>query len=389
MQNLKFDVKRSVFVCFAILILFLNIGSGVAQEPEFQVESTNLQVYRDGLVRVAQTLAVNESVAAVTLPLLVSSVDNLIVLDENQTVLDYEIDGIDLTVFTLGTTSVLLQYDTYWLTRKDFDVWSLILDTSYNITVLLPEQSTVIYLSEMPASIDTEGDQITLSLFPSQWEISYVFPLVPPADFQVSNLQATPPNVAVGEEVTVSVKVTNVGGQSGSHSLTLVINQTIEDTRTVTLSEGESTTEEFKVTKQTPGTYNIEIDGLVSEFTVREMDPNGTPSDGEPSDSIPLGYIVVAVVAVASILLAALILLRKREPKVEKISKAHPQLTQEEKDVIQFLAENDGKAFEAEIRERFPDIPRTSLWRLVRRLESLEIVSVKKIGLENRVELKK
>jgi uncharacterized membrane protein len=52
------------------------------------------------------------------------------------------------------------------------------------------------------------------------------------------------------------------------------------------------------------------------------------------------------------------------------------------------VAEKEGKAFEAEIRERFLDIPRTSLWRLVRRLEKLEIVQVKKIGLENRVELK-
>jgi uncharacterized membrane protein len=34
-------------------------------------------------------------------------------------------------------------------------------------------------------------------------------------------------------------------------------------------------------------------------------------------------------------------------------------------------------------------MPRTTLWRLVRRLEGLEIVEVKKIGLENQVQLKK
>jgi uncharacterized membrane protein len=67
----------------------------------------------------------------------------------------------------------------------------------------------------------------------------------------------------------------------------------------------------------------------------------------------------------------------------------NPQLNKEEKDVIEFLAENEGKAFESQIREQFPDIPRTSLWRLVKRLEKLEIIEVKKIGLENRVELKK
>ncbi len=57
--------------------------------------------------------------------------------------------------------------------------------------------------------------------------------------------------------------------------------------------------------------------------------------------------------------------------------------------MIQFIAERGGKALEAEIREAFPDLPRTTLWRLVRRLEKMEIVSIKKVGLQNQVELKK
>ncbi|MHC3129021.1 MAG: hypothetical protein IBV52_02980 [Candidatus Bathyarchaeota archaeon] len=386
---MKVDAWRTVFVGFAILFLFLSVTVAAADETEFQVESTNLQIYRDGLVRVTQTLIVNDTVPAVTLPLLNSSVNNFIVLDENQTVLDYEIDGINLTVFTLGTTSVSLQYDTNSLTKKDFDVWSLIVDTPYNLTVQLPEESTVVYLSETPTSIDMEGNKITL--FPNQWEISYVFPLTPPADFQISDLNVTPLEVEAGEEVTVSVKITNVGGQTGSYTLPLTINQTTEDTKTVTLEKGASTTTEFQVTRQTAGTYNIEIDGLVDEFTVRATASNGgTSSNGDSSSNMfPIEYLAAALVAVAAIFVAAFFLVRKRGPNVEKIFKTHPHLNKEEKDVIQFLAENEGKTFESQIREQFPDIPRTSLWRLVKRLEKLEILKVKKIGLENQVELKK
>jgi uncharacterized membrane protein len=382
---MKVDARRTVYFGFAILFLLLSATITVADESEFQVESTDLQIYRDGLVRVTQTLIVNETLPAVTLPLLNSSVNNFIVLDENQTVLDYELDDINLTVFTLGATSVSLQYDTHSLTRKDFDVWTFLVDTPNNLTVLLPEESTIVYLSEMPTSIDTEGNKITLSLFPSQWEISYVFPLVPPADFQISDLNVTPLEVQAGEEVTVSVRITNVGGQAGSYTLPLIINQITEDTRTVTLEKGASTTTEFKVTKQTPGTYNIEIAGLIDEFTVTAASSNGET----PSKMIPIEYLTAALVAVAAIFVAAFFLVRKRGPNVEKIFKAHPHLNREEKNVIRFLMEKDGKAFESQIREQFPDIPRTSLWRLVRRLEKLEIVKVKKIGLENQVELKK
>lgn len=381
---MKLGAGRVVFVGFAIFILFLSVTVAAADETEFQVESTNLQIYRDGLVRVTQTLIVNETLPAVTLPLLNSSVNNFIVLDENQTVLDYEVDGINLTVFTLGTTSVSLQYDTDSLTKKDFGVWSLIVDTPYNLTVLLPEESTVVYLSEMPTSIDTEGNKITLSLFPSQWEISYILPLVPPADFQISEFDVTPSEVEAGEEVTVSVTITNVGGQTGSYTLPLIINQTTEDTKTVTLEKGASNTTEFKIIKQTPGKYNVEIAGLIDEFTVKAASSNGAPSN-----LIPVEYLVAAAVAVAAIFVAAFFLVRKRGPNVEKIFTVHPQLNKEEKDVIRFLADNERKAFESQIREQFPDIPRTSLWRLVRRLEKLEIVKVKKIGLENQVELKK
>jgi uncharacterized membrane protein len=380
---MKLDSRQTVLIGFAIAVLLLSVTVAAADETEYQVESTNVQIYRDGLVRVTQTLTVNETIAAVTVPLLNSSSDNFIVLDENQTVLDYEVDANNLTILTLGATEVTLQYDTHSLTMKHGELWTFIVDTPYNITVQLPDASTVVYLSETPTAINMEDNQITL--FPSQWEISYVFPLNPPAEFQLSDLTVTPLEVKAGEKVTVSVKVTNVGGQSGSYAVSLMINQTIEDTKTVILEKGASTTTEFNVVKQTPATYIIEIAGLTSKFTVTAESSNG----GGSSNGFPIEYVVVALVAVAVVLVAVFFFVKKRRPDAEKIVKLHPHLNKEEQDVIQFLAENDGKAFESQIRERFPGIPRTSLWRLVRRLEKLGIVKVKKIGLENQVELKK
>ncbi len=296
-MNLKLGAGQTVFVGCLLFILLLSVPLTVADVTEFQVDSTSIQIYRDGLVRVTQTLTVNETLPVITFPLLNPSVDNFIVLDENQTVLDYEVEVVNLTVFTLGTTSVSVQYDTQYLTSKDAEVWTFIVNSPYNLTVLLPEESTIVYLSEMPASIDTDGNKITLSLFPSQWEISYVFSLTPPADFQINNLEVTPTEVKAGEEVTVSVRVTNVGGQAGSYNLPFTINQTVEDTRTVTLEKGASIITEFTVTKQTLGTYNVEVGGLVGAFTVSEA-----PSNGTHSDSIPTEYLVAAAAAVAVIL---------------------------------------------------------------------------------------
>jgi uncharacterized membrane protein len=147
-----------------------------------------------------------------------------------------------------------------------------------------------------------------------------------------------------------------VGGQTGSYTLPLTINQTLEATRTVTLEKGKSITTEFTVTKQTLGTYTVEIGVLIGEFTVSE-----SPSNGTHSDSIPTEYLVAAAAAVAVILFVIFLLFRRRGPNIEKIFRMNPQLNTEEKDVIQFLADNEGKVFESQIREQFPDIPRTRL----------------------------
>ncbi|MFC1487078.1 CARDB domain-containing protein [Thermoproteota archaeon] len=346
------------------------------------MDSTNLWIYRDGLVHVKQTVTVNETFPVIAIPLLHSSVDNFIVVDENQTVLDYELNGTDISVFTLGTKTVSIQYDTDSLTMKDAGVWTFLITNPWNLTVLLPEESTIIGLSGTPTSIDSEGNQIALTLFPDQWELNYIFPLTQPANFEISDLLITSTEAEPGEEVTISVTITNVGGKVGSYTIPLTIDQTLEATKTVTLEKGESTTAEFKVTKETLGTYNVEVDDLVDIFTISE-----TPSNGGYQDLIPIEILVVGAILVIALLIVVFLVFRRRGPNIEKIFKINPRLNREEKNVIQFLVENDGKAFEAEIRVKFPDMPRTSLWRLVKRLEKLDIVSIKKIGLENRVQL--
>jgi uncharacterized membrane protein len=346
------------------------------EDRGYDIESMELTVYRDGLVHVAQTLSVSETFPSVTLTLLSSSVENIMIVDENDTALDYDIAELDMTVYSLGATVVELEYDTTALTYKDAEVWTLDFDTPYNLTVYLPEDATLLFISDMPTSIETLGRKLALSLSPDSWEISYVLPIASLPDFRVTNLSVVPSKVSPGEKVTISATISNIGGSTGSHTVVLKINGATEATKTVTLDGEESTTVSFQATKEQPGSYNIELDGLMDMFTVRE------------ASLFPLEY--VALVAVPAVAFVGLVLLvRRRKPSAKKFFGVHPDLRQEDRDVIQFLEDKEGKAFESEIRERFPDMPRTSLWRLIRRLEKMDIVTIKRIGLQNQVELKK
>ena len=369
--------RREILVMVLFVAAFAFVSAASADVSEFEVESVSLTVYRDGLVHVAQTVAVNETVPSFALRLLSDSgiIENLVVADENLTALDYDATGQNITIYSLGAKAVLLEYDTASLTGKEAEVWTLAFESPYNLSVLLPEGSTIFGFNEMPDSIEINDGSILLSLSPGVWEISYVLPIVQPAEFAVSELSVNPTEFLVGGEVTVSVVVTNVGGVRDSYTVVLKVNQSTRDSETVTLGAGESTTVEFKVTEQTPGTYDVDVNGLAAEFTVKAV------------SQFPFLEVTAACAAGAAVLLF-LFLRRKGSVSVEKIFRSNPYLRDEDKAVIQFIAEKGGKAFEAEIRERFPDMPRTSLWRLVKRLEKMEIVKVRRVGLENQVELK-
>ncbi len=272
------------------ILLVSALTATVLAEPDFTVETMTITVYRDGLTHIEQTLTVDELLPEIDVPLLASSVENLIILDENQLAVDYQTNPANLTVFTLGAAIVTIEYDTIILTSKEADLWTLKFNNPYNLTLFLPKNSTVVYLNQVPNTINMTGDGLSLSLNPGQWEISYVVPL--------------------------------------------------------------------------------------------QQETQNTP--------FPIVYLVAAILVASVIIITVLLVVfRKRKINVKKILSRYPNLMSEDIAVIEFLAEKDGKAFEAEIREKFPDMPRTSLWRLVRRLEGLEIVEVKKIGLENQVQLKK
>lgn len=285
--------KASLTILF--LVLQVSAIFCVFAQQGFSVESTSMQIYRDGLISIKQTLNVEELYPQIIIPILDSSIENIIVLDQNQKVVDYEINNLNLTIFSLGATQISIEYETFALTNKEAEIWSIIIENQYDTKVSLPKNSTVVYLSEMPNAIDTQENIITFTLYPNQWEISYI--LSPSSTDDTDN------------------------GQT---------NQNL----------------------------------------------------------IPIEYFIAILGSVILIIILIFFFKKKRKPNIKKIFKACPQLSKEDKAVIQFLAENEGRAFEAEIRKKFPDLPRTSLWRLVRRLERMEIVEVNKIGLENQVKIK-
>jgi len=72
---------------------------------------------------------------------------------------------------------------------------------------------------------------------------------------------------------------------------------------------------------------------------------------------------------------------------VGKILEEKPHLRPEDRQVLNFLVEKEGAAFESEIRSKF-QLPKTTIWRLVKRLEREELVEIRKAGGQNLIKLR-
>ncbi|HJH30652.1 MAG TPA: S-layer protein, partial [Methanosarcinaceae archaeon] len=90
------------------------------------------------------------------------------------------------------------------------------------------------------------------------------------AKFEFSNLVISPLEVKAGKDVTITLNASNTGTADGDYNVDLMINGNLTESRQVTLAMDESTTIEFTVAKDEPGTYLVEVHGLSGDFEVLE-----------------------------------------------------------------------------------------------------------------------
>jgi len=127
---------------------------------------------------------------------------------------------------------------------------------------------------ELGSVVDAENNAVTAFIehFTTFAIIGMVPPPPPPVpvEFVVSGLAITPGEVYVGESVSIMVMVANTGGESGSCNVTLKINGTVEEVKKVTVNAGLSKEVTFITSKDTAGTYLVNVNGLTGSFTVKE-----------------------------------------------------------------------------------------------------------------------
>lgn len=129
-----------------------------------------------------------------------------------------------------------------------------------------------------------------------------------PARCSVKYLDVQPRTAAISQPVTIMANMTNGGDESGAYTATLKINGIIEQTKTGTVGGRAVHPLSFTVSKNKPGTYQVDINGQVSSFTVA-----GESQNNSVNGTAQALYLLLALMILAVIVLAILVVRRQQE----------------------------------------------------------------------------
>ncbi|WP_054856696.1 helix-turn-helix domain-containing protein [Vulcanisaeta sp. JCM 16159] len=188
-------------------------------------------------------------------------------------------------------------------------------------------------------------------------------------------------NVSVKYVPKVFIKNNFVGINVSNSTVEIIVPSNILIANmTLSIINMNMTNNELVITARGPGEFL---------YTIMPT-PISTPPKHAPiitTHSYNYGIIIAIIIAIIAISSIFYVLMRKREgERGEAISTTALNLNEYEKAILNYLRSRGGSAFEVDISKDL-GIPRTTVWRSVRRLESIGLVRITKVEGKNMVML--
>ena len=118
--------------------------------------------------------------------------------------------------------------------------------------------------------------------------LSWAFIVLETAEYDIVKLDVNPGSVKSGEEVTVTVNVTNTSDVEGNQSVTVQVDGVDTESENVTLDPGETKQVQFNFSVFDPGDYTLTVGDEQQTFKVVEEQANETNSADKDSNRYPM-----------------------------------------------------------------------------------------------------
>jgi hypothetical protein len=132
---------------------------------------------------------------------------------------------------------------------------------------LSPDQSDTI---NMPVQRLTDG-QYSVKVGDLTQTFTVLSPVFDPSSFIIENIEIIPPNIRVGELITVFVSIFNTGDLEGTDEIELKIDSVTVETQSITINPRERLTLIFEPElTYLGGTYTVSVNGISQQLVITE-----------------------------------------------------------------------------------------------------------------------
>ncbi len=421
-------VIRRITLSFVVLVVLGGIPAAFAQE-DYTPSELSFVVYSDGYIGVDYTIDVDPTLVQINVTLFGEIYLDMLIEDQDGTGLDYSNIPDGITIDTIGSITAYVSYFTTDLTSKVGKIWSLNVSTHTSLTILFPVETAIINYNVQPNYLGSLNGNTYVIMPSGDINIEYIIgpvgtresaqTLINDADNTINTIKAEGILVPAAEtklqqakdffeeekyieaeqyasqakSLAQETQIIANGAQNKISQAESAITSATNAGRTVGLDTAQNLLEEAKTSYEL-GNYS-EAQDLADQAS--NSASNATKPEDPADGGIPYTWILGGL-AIAALAVGGYIFTRKKpdtttqiEMKkkydVEKIMSDYPHLRVDDKEVLRFIASKGGESFAAEIRDRF-EIPRTSLWRMIRRLEGEEVIEVDNIGGQSLIRLK-
>lgn len=415
-------------VLWTLFILIFSINSSlvsVQAQQDYIPKELVLTVYADGVVMVEYDVELDVTYPRVEVVLFGEIYEDLIIEDPNGIPLDYSLIENGVNVYSLGANSARIIYFTSDLTNKSARVWDLSINSPVNSSIVLPKEATIISLNQVPLTITIIDDKTLLIMPEGLLEISYLVGvagtrenalfLITEAETKIQELKSRKIIVAKAEAGLEEAKnAFSIGKYADAELYAEKAKQIATETETAAIQANSNIVEGqnlIEIAKNEGRTGGLDL----AEALMQQA--NDKYAEGDYEKSLELSakakfeaesatthsilasnylwfIIIIAIIAIAALLSRHFKKRKLPEPPEEKkivdlkkIFEENPTLRYNDREILEFIAEKGGEALETEIREKFK-LPRTTAWRMTKRLQKEQIIDVQKIGEQNLLKIK-
>lgn len=408
-----------------MLMLSTSLFVSAAWGQDYSPETLILDVFSDGSVNVEYVVEPETTLARVNVTLPGEPYLDLLVVDSDGIILDWDpIDG-GVEVDSLGANEITISYSTQSLTNKTGSIWVVSVSSQINAIITLPRDAVLVGLSPTPSGITIVDGKASITMPHGTSSVSYMIGttgtrehalvLLNNAEKTVNEVRLSGVMVDAAEEILGRAREAYTDRlYSQSEQLSLQAVEAARETEAAAdeamnaVEEAEDLieTKAGQVSAEALTQANQLLDEAIDAYEGGEYEVsltkaeqayeealNAEPETGGNQTLLILGVAVVVLLVAGYMYLSS----RQRglpakpeaqapEVDLDAVFRDRPHLRTDDKAVLRYVQESGG-TFITEVRERF-DIPKSSAWRMIKRLEAEGLLEVSTVGRETYLQLK-